>query len=105
MTRNTIKDWSVESLFRDLQLRGIDIKGNAWLESKYRDFQEKEDSGLRAMPLFPDQLPRKKKVIMFDDFEYIRDPSQEGPTCSMLEALIRQSTADIEFDDKKEEIE
>ena len=99
MTRSTIKDWKVESIFRDLSLKGIRIDENLWLQSKYRDFQEKEDPGLRTHPMYlsdSGMSGMKKKVERYGDFEYIRDPSQEGPSCSMLECVVRRSTKDKE---------
>lgn len=96
MTRTSIKDWKVESIFRDLSLKGINIDENLWLKSKYHDFQQKEDPGLRTHPMYLSDSGMKKKVERYGDFEYIRDPSQEGPSCSLLEQIVRRSTKDKE---------
>ena len=96
MTRANIKDWKVESIFRDLSLKGIRIDENLWLKSKYRDFQQKEDPGLRTHPMYLPDSGMKKRAERFGDFEYIPDPSHEGPSCSMLEQVVRGSTKDKE---------
>ena len=96
MTRTSIKDWKVESIFRDLKLKGISIDENLWLKHKYRDFQEMEDAGLRSMALFPEMGREEKKAEIHGDFEYVLDPSQEGPSCSMLEQVVRRSSRDRE---------
>ena len=95
MTRTSIKDWKVESIFRDLQLKGIKIDENLWLKSKYKDFQEMEDIGLRTHPMYH-MGPVEKGAEKYGDFEYIPDPSQEGPSCSMLEQVVRRSSRDRE---------
>ena len=96
MTRANIKDWKVESIFRDLSLKGIRIDENLWLKNKYRDFQEMEDPSLRSMALFPEMVREEVKAEMHGDFEYIPDPSHEGPSCSMLEQVVRGSSKDRE---------
>ena len=94
MSRSTIKDWHVESIFRDLQRRGIKIEDNEWLASKYLDFQQKEDQSLRSHPIFT--ITKEKRGVMHGDFEYFPDPSQEGPACSMLEIVVRANLRDAE---------
>lgn len=97
MTRAVVKDWNVESIFRDLKLKGINVDENLWLKSKYRDFQEMEDTGLRVQRMYPaDQDGIEVKVEVFKDFEYFPDPSQEGPTCSLLELIIRKNLKEEE---------
>lgn len=96
MTRSTIKDWKVESIFRDLSLKGIRIDENLWLKNKYGDFQEMEDPSLRSMALFPEMVQSEKNFKMCGDFEYVPDPTQEGPSCSMLEQVVRRSSRDTE---------
>ena len=93
MTRSTIRDWNLESIFRDIEGKGIRIKENLWLRNKYRDFQEMEDPGLRTHPMYHSN-PVEKRTEKYGDFEYVPDPSQEGPSCSMLEQVVRRSSRD-----------
>lgn len=93
MTRTNVKDWKVESIFRDLKLKGIEIDENLWLMSKFRDFQEKEDQGMRSMALFPGMVPQEKRSSFF---ESSLEENYEGPSCSMLETVVRRSTKDRE---------
>lgn len=93
MTRANVRDWKVESIFRDLKLKGIEIDENLWLKTKFMDFQEKEDEGMRSMSLFPGMVPEKK---MASFYEFSLGENYEGPSCSMLEQIVRRSTKDKE---------
>ncbi len=103
MTRSTVKDWKVESIFRDMKLKGIELDGNLWLKTKFRDFQEKEDDGMRSMPLSPDTAVEETRIPGF--YELSMDESYEGPSCSMLEKIVRRSTPEAESNSaEKEEV-
>ena len=93
MTRANVKDWKVESIFRDLKLKGIEIDENLWLMSKFRDFQEKEDQGMRSMALFPEMVLKERRPSFS---ESSLDENYMGPSCSMLEQVVRRSTKDRE---------
>ncbi len=101
MTRNNVKDWKVESIFRDLKLKGIELDGNLWLKTKFRDFQEKEDEGMRSMPLSPDSVVEDIHIPGF--YELSLDESYEGPSCSMLEKVVRRSTLEVESNSAEKE--